>query len=292
VIGAVARRIPLRAAQAAGRLIGALAFHVARRQRRKALRNIAVAFPEWPEVTQRRTVKAMFRHLGASLFEVVWLPNLDAKMLDRTTIFEGLEPVAEAVAAGRAVVGFTAHCGNWEWMANALAVIGIPVTALQREREEGGFNDLLLRIRVHSGVQTIDRGSDASPRALIAAMRRPNIVGFLIDQSIRAESVKVPFFGMPALTPIGPARLSVRTGTLVAHVFAERLSDGRHRIVFGTLTPPENDPIALTARMTRAIEEQVRRAPEQWVWMHDRWRDRPEWNIEGGDEANEQTQPS
>jgi KDO2-lipid IV(A) lauroyltransferase len=288
-ISLIGRRIPLRTGQRLGRMIGALAFHVVRRERNKALRNIALAFPDWPVDRHHDTIQAMFRHLGASLFEMMWLPNLDLERVEATTVMVGVDPVAAAIASGRAVVGFTAHCGNWEWMANALTVRGVPVTAMQRERDEGGLNNFILKIRAHSGMKTIDRGSEASPRALIQAMRRPNLVGFLIDQSIRAESVKVPFFGMPALTPIGPARLAVRTEALVVAVFARRDEDGRQHILFGPMTEAGDDPRSLTARMTLAIEEQIRTAPEQWVWMHDRWRDRPQWNAEGeGDE----TQPS
>jgi KDO2-lipid IV(A) lauroyltransferase len=284
-ISLIGRRIPLRTGQAIGRLIGGLAYHVTRRQRRKALHNIAIAFPDWPSHRHRAVIKAMFRHLGASLFEMVWLPNLDPKKLEQTTIFEGVEPIDEAIRSGRAVVAFGAHCGNWEWMANALHVHGVPVTAMQRERDEGGFNDFILWIRSHSGMKTIDRGSDASPRALIQAIRRPNLVGFLIDQSMRAESVKIPFFGLPALTPIGPARLAVRTDALVVSLLARRNANGQHHVIFGPMTPAGDDPHALTARMTRAIEEQIRAAPEQWVWMHDRWRDRPQWNVGGDDET-------
>lgn len=288
----VGRRIPLSAGRALGRVLGALAFHVVRRERRKAIRNIAVAFPDWTERERRRVIKRMFRHLGESLFEILWLPNLDPAAVDATTIFEAYEPITAHVQAGRAVVAFSAHCGNWEWLANAATVKGTPVIVLQRERTEEGLSDFLLAIRAHAGVQTIDRGSTSAGRELIQSMRRGNVIGFLIDQNIRAESVKVHFFGKPALTPIGPARLAIRAEAAVMSVFIERLPDGKHHIRFSEpiQTRRDDDPVALTARMTAAIEEQIRRAPEQWVWMHDRWRERPEWEIEtGGEHARNQS---
>ena len=107
------------------------------------------------------------------------------------------------------------------------------------------------------------------------------MLGFLIDQSIRAESVKVPFFGKPALTPIGPATLAIRMGAVAVAAFIERRPDGSHlvRVLEPIETTRDDDPIALTARMTHEIENQIRRVPEQWVWMHDRWRDRPKWDV-------------
>jgi KDO2-lipid IV(A) lauroyltransferase len=116
---------------------------------------------------------------------------------------------------------------------------------------------------------------------MIEAVRRGGILGFVLDQNIRTESVKVPFFGKPAPTPIGPARFAVRTEAYVTIGVIERLPDGRHHARF---TEPfqckrTDDPVALTALVTREIEAQIRRVPEQWVWMHDRWKERPKWDV-------------
>ncbi len=283
-ISFVGRRIPLPLGQRFGRALGAFAGVVARRERAKALRNIAVAFPDWRESRRRDTVKAMFRHLGTSLFEIVWLPKLDATRRDRTTTFEGLDRVLELVRNGRSIVAFTGHCGNWEWLAFSVGTFA-PVTVLQRERTEPGLGDFITRIRAHAGVRTIDRGAAGTGRELIHSLRQPGFVAFLIDQSIRVESAKVPFFGQPALTPIGPAKLAIRAGALVVSVFIERRADGTHHVRFAEPieTTRSDDPIALTARLTRDIEEQIRRVPEQWVWMHDRWRDRPKWDVGASD---------
>jgi KDO2-lipid IV(A) lauroyltransferase len=254
---------------------------VARRHRRKALEHIAIAFPDWPHARRRQVIHDMFRHLGMSLFEIVWLPKLDARSLARTTAFEGFEAAAEIVRGGRPVILFTAHCGNWEWLAAAIAHAGAPLTALQRERDEGGLSDFILDIRAAAGIKTIDRGSPGAGRDLIHALRRGTFLGFLIDQSIRVESVNVPFFGRPAPTAIGPARMAIRAGAHAVHMFIERRADGTHLVRCSE--PVElrrnDDPVALTALMTRAIEEQIRRVPEQWVWMHERWRERPKWLI-------------
>ncbi|MGZ5477207.1 MAG: lysophospholipid acyltransferase family protein [Thermoanaerobaculia bacterium] len=279
-ISLVSRAIPYRTGQTIGRALGSLAFHVARRDRRKAMDNMSVAFPEWDQARRRAVARSMFRHLGASLFEIVWLSKRDEKVRTAMTTFEGIDRGLELVRSGRSIVVFTGHCGNWEWLAYGAGKLA-PVTVLQRERSEAGLDEFITSIRAGAGIETIDRGSTAAGREMIRAMRKPGFVAFLIDQSIRAESAKVPFFGHPALTPIGPATLAIRTGALAMAVFIERRADGTHLIRFlePIETKRDDDPIALTARMTREIEDQIRRVPEQWVWMHDRWRDRPKWDV-------------
>lgn len=281
IISAIGRRIPLRTGQLFGRQLGRLAWYVAARERNKALAHLAIAFPAMPVIERHRIIRAMFRHLGMSVFEIAWLPNLDDRSRHATTIIEGLDRVLAEIDAGRGVVVFTAHCGNWEWLSYVTGTFGRPVSVLQRERDQPEMNRYITELRAKAGVRTIDRGSAASAREMMTAIRRGGILAFVIDQNIRTESVKVPFFGRPALTPIGPARLAVRTGALAVPAFIQRLEDGRHHVRY--LEPIEcrrdDDPVALTARITEAIEEQIRRAPEQWVWMHDRWRERPKWDV-------------
>jgi KDO2-lipid IV(A) lauroyltransferase len=281
LVSAIGRSLPLRHGQFLGRGHGRLAYHVARRERKKALRNIAIAFPEWTEEKRVETIRAMFRHFGMSLFEIAWLPNMDAKRRDELTDVEGMQPLLELMDAGRGVVVFTAHCGNWEWMSYTVGLFGRPTTVLQRERDAPEMNRYITELRARSGVRTIDRGSAAAGRELIQSLRRGGILAFLIDQNLRTESVQVPFFGRNALTPIGPAKLAVRTESVVVDILVERLPSGRHRLKVGEpfAVTRGDDPVALTERMTRIIEAQVRRVPEQWVWVHDRWRDRPQWDV-------------
>jgi KDO2-lipid IV(A) lauroyltransferase len=281
VVSAIGRRIPLPAARFLGRLVGRLAWHVARRERNKALAHIAIAFPEWSDAKRRDTIRAMFRHMGMSLFEIAWLPNLKQHAAE-TTVFEGAEEVMALIDAGRGVVIFTAHCGNWEWLSCGTGLWGRPTSVLQRERDQPEMNRYITELRANAGVHSIDRGSPSSARDMLKILKHGGILAFLVDQNLRTESVKVPFFGHPAPTPIGPAKLAIRTESLVSVTFTERLPDGRHLIRY--LPPIQckrgDDPVELVAHATRLIEEQIRRVPEQWVWMHDRWRERPAWDIE------------
>jgi Kdo2-lipid IVA lauroyltransferase/acyltransferase len=114
---------------------------------------------------------------------------------------------------------------------------------------------------------------------MIQTIRKGGMLAFVIDQSIRTESVKIPFFGRPALTPIGPVEFAIRSEAMISVSYIHRLPDGRHHAQF--LEPTQcrkgDDPVALATEITRKYEEQIRRHPSQWVWVHDRWRERPQW---------------
>jgi len=221
----IARRLPLQINRKFGAFLGHLGWHVLRRYRRRALNHIAIAFPEWSTARQRDTVRSMFVNLGVSLMELVWLPKLDAEMLQRTTEIHDAHYIDEALAAGRGALIFTAHCGNWEWLAATVTLLGHPLTVLQRERDEPDLNRFIARLRAHFGMRPIDRGSPAGALDMFRTLRSGGLLAFLIDQNIRAESVKVPFFGRPALTPIGPAKLAARAEAPVMICFIERIGN-------------------------------------------------------------------
>jgi KDO2-lipid IV(A) lauroyltransferase len=204
IISFVGQRIPLRAGQRLGRAIGTFAWHVLRRERRRALKHIAFALPEWSEEQRRKTIRAMFQHFGITLFEIIWLRKGDAATRARMTRMEGGEPLKAILASGRSVMIVSGHCGNWEWSAHEVATLG-PMAAWQRERDDPEMNRFMIELREVSGIRSIGRGSSSSPKELLRALRKGVMLTVLMDQNIRAASVKVPFFGHPALTPIGLA---------------------------------------------------------------------------------------
>lgn len=280
-LGAIVRLLPLSFARACGVVLGQLAWLLARKDRKRALENIAIAFPDWPQSRRSKTIRATFHHLGKAFFEILWMPNINAGNLSDYIEYDGFDRTLEQMRAGRSVIVFTAHCGNWECLAYGvgMAAEGLPVSVLQRERNEADINRYISDLRAGAGVHTIDRGSAGAAREMIQATRRGGILAFLIDQNIRTESAKVPFFGKPALTPIGPAKLAIRTKALVVAGFVERQPNGKHIIRFQEPFEATGDPIELTAKLTTVIEEQIRRVPEQWVWFHDRYRERPRYEV-------------
>lgn len=272
---AAGRRLSLTRARSLGRATGRLAHSTLLREREKALRNLTIAFPDLDDAHRRVILRDMFIHLGQSLFEIAWMPNLDRAMLEQTSVVEGLDNLQRAVDLNKGVVLFTGHCGNWEWMAAAIGLLGFRMNVIARELYDSRLNQFIIDSRGRHDVTTIGRGSTSSAKAMLQTLRAGEVLGVLIDQNIKAESAEVPFFGRPASTPIGPARLAIRAGATAIAGFIER--DGqvqRIRFEVPIETSRNDDAVELTARLTQSIESQIRKVPSQWVWMHDRWRKR------------------
>lgn len=266
------RGLSLEKARALGRSVGALAYRSVPRERRRALSNLAAALPELSPAEHDRITREMFRHLGVSLLEICWLPNLNAANLEAHTTFEGLEHFRSAHEQRRGVVLFTGHCGNWEWMAAAIGILGFDMNVVAREIYDPRLNEFVVRSRARHNIKTIGRGSAAAAREILNTLRSGAILGVLIDQKIKAENAPISFFGREAPTPIGPAKLAIRAGAIAIAGFIERRGAMQHiRFEPWIATSRDDDPVELTAQMTRSIEQQIRRVPSQWVWMHKRW---------------------
>jgi KDO2-lipid IV(A) lauroyltransferase len=195
---------------------------------------------------------------------------------------EGLEHLMGPIEEGRGVVLGTGHAGNWELFNATLGIFGVPMTIAVRELKNPQFDSVVTSLRAQFGTEVIPRGASAG-RKLLEALGRGRAVGLLIDQDIPSiPGVFVPFFGRPAWTPSGAAMIALKARCDLVPGFIHRRPDGSHLI---KIEPPlpvpsdgslENRVWELTAAMTAKIEWQVRAWPEQWVWMHRRWRTRPE----------------
>ncbi len=275
-LAALLRLVPLAAAQLFGAAIGRLGWHAARRDRRRAIEHLAIAFPERTPDERARLARASFLHLGRTLGEALWFFTRGCPELARHVEVEGLEGVAAARADGRPAVFITAHCGNWELLAAASNCNGLGITVVVRGIDEAPLQLLLSRLRERFGTRTVERGEAGAARELLRTLRAGGALGMLIDQDTKVDGVWVPFFGRPAYTPVGAARIALHQGTVVIPCFIERRPDGSHLVRYLPPLDLPDDPVAATALMTRTIEEQIRRVPEQWVWMHRRWRRQPE----------------
>lgn len=269
------RLLPWGTAQALGQGLGRGVWHLAGRDRRRALEHLGIAFPDLPPERRDELGRASFRHLGVTLAEVLWLLGRDCRAVDAHLTLRGWEVVEGVRAEGKPMIVLTGHCGNWEMLAAALNCRGLEMAVVARALDEEPLQGRLLALRSRFGTRTIERSAPGAARQLLATLRSGGALGMLIDQDIEASGVWVPFFGRLAHTPAGAARIALRQGARVVPVFVERRDDGSH---LGTILPPlelPDDERQATAVMTRAIEEQIRRRPEQWVWMHRRWRRRP-----------------
>ncbi len=273
---ALAGALSWRGAQRLGAAIGLLLRPLLRRDRRLMDAHLAIAFPEKSEAERRALQRASFRHLGMSAFELLHIQGRSQAEASSHVEVVGFEAVEAARAAGKAVVVLTGHCGNWELISTANHSHGLGVAAIARELDDAALQQFAVDFRRHLGSETIARGSATATRQLLRVLRSKGSLVLLIDQDIKeAESVFVPFFGKTAWTPTAATDLALRLGAAVIPTFAERKGDGSHRLTFHPAVELPPDVTAATAILTRTIEDQIRRHPEQWVWMHRRWRRQP-----------------
>lgn len=267
--------LPWPLCQATGRALGALAWLVLKRDRRRALDHLKLAFPELSQGERRALARRCFRHLGTCLTELLHIWGRDAARAEGHVEVVGFEEIERVRTTGRPIVVLTGHVGNWELISCANHSHGLGLAAMTRGLDDAGLQRISLDLRAHLGSEAIARGSRASSRQMLRTLKSGGALAMLIDQDIRTDGVWVPFFGKLAHTPTAGADIALRLGAEVVPTFAERLPDGGHRVTFHPALRLPSDVEGATAMMTAAIEEQIRRRPEQWVWMHRRWRRRP-----------------
>lgn len=273
-LGAVdlANRLPRPCARALGRAVGHIVWRTMRAERERAVERICAALRcsrgEGVRLARRCSV-TVGMYLADAVRLEVWSPS----EVRRVIRLEGLHHLRQALSSGNGAFVLSAHVGNWELLAAAIADAGIPFAVIARRPDDPVLAARLEALRDRWNVRSLWRDDGARP--ILRALRTGKAVGVMIDQAT-ATGVEVPFFGMPAHTSIGPARIAVRTGVPVVPVHCVDNPDGTY---VGTFGPPVGgegeeraDPVALTARWTRHVERWIRQAPHTWVWMHDRWR--------------------
>jgi KDO2-lipid IV(A) lauroyltransferase len=273
--------LPLGLLRALGASLGRLALPLSRREWRRAGQHLEIAFPELDSARRRRLLRCCAAHLGRTLGEVVWLRRATAEQVAAVCSLSGLEHLERALDGGHGAIIITGHCGNWELLNARVGVATVPMSIAVRELSDPRLDELVTALRSRFGVEVVARGANAG-RRLLHALARNRVAGLLIDQDIHdIPGVFVPFFGRPAWTPSGAATLALRVGSPIVPVFIHRRPDGTH---LGEIRPPLPAPttgsdqervLELTAAATMTIEHQIRAHPEQWVWMHRRWRTRP-----------------
>lgn len=280
---AVLYLLPHRAALAVGRAAGLLLCAVDGRHRRVVWDQLRMAFPDWPEERLGEVARQCYRQLGMSAAEFFRLGRADRQTILNQIDVEGLEYVDRARAQGRGVILFSAHLGNWELMAIVITLLGYRLHPVARSLGNPWLNRLVNRIRGRYGSRVLDKKSEAAPGAIIQALRRGDFIGILLDQNMAPyDGIFVEFFGRPACTSKGLALVARRTGAPVLPAFIVREKVDRHRLIFG---PPlemaksrdvERDILENTARCTAEIERTIRAHPDQWLWLHRRWKTQPQ----------------
>lgn len=275
-------RLPHGAVLALGRGIGSLAWALLPASRRLAADQIeAAGIAAGGEA--RRLARRNFASLGMTALE--WLHSSgwsDTQVRDHVD-YENGGAAGEVLAAGRGVMAATAHIGNWELMLRAGCLhSGHPIHAVMTPPRDPGLTAWLVREREAAGAKMVL--TDEGALGLLRHLRRGRLLAALIDQdSTRTRGVFVDFFGRPAYTPLGPGLLARLAGAPLVPVCIRRRADDPRRHVMTLGDPIRPDPAAeaeadarrMMQEATAVIERWIREAPEQWVWMHDRWRRRP-----------------
>lgn len=281
VAAGAASVFPVRWMSGLGALLGRLGFVVATGERRKALRHLELAFPERTLEERRRIARDSFVHLARCVAELVCVKQIDAELERWIELPADARGLLEAtLARGKGVVFVSGHIGNWEFTARGISARGYPCATIAREASDPRTTAFIERLRASGQLTTIWRGQPGAAKAMLRQLRSGGILGLLIDQDTKVQSVFVPFFGHPASTPRAAADLALRTGAALVVGTCPRVGPDRYRITLDEVPVPavhdEAAVVGLTAALTTKLEDAIRRHPEQWVWMHERWKRRPE----------------
>ena len=257
-------------AEERGRRLGDFWYRVDRPRRDRAYANLELAFPEWPEAERRDAVRDVFRHFGYVAADFMRTPHRTNEELVASMSYRDMAPYEEARALGKGIIAVVPHLGNWERFGHWLLATDRMITVVARDADASQITQRVNELRTRNGMGVLSRGDSA--REILRLLRRKEIVGLLADQNSR--ECFVPFFGHPAGTVMGPAVLSIRTGAPLLTTSCLRTGVGRYEIVFEPpiFARPGETPEELTARVNLATEAQIRKAPRQYLWVHDRWK--------------------
>jgi KDO2-lipid IV(A) lauroyltransferase len=273
--------LPRPLARAVGAAIALVAYQLRPPLRRAAITNLRIAFPQWSDAQRRRTIRSSIRHMGWMAAEFAHFPRYTRDNIARIVLLDGFENFDAARRRGKGVLFLTGHTGAWELAPFAQALYGNPLHFLVRPLDNQRVDRLVSEYRCLSGNQPIDKNNSA--RAMLKILREGGTVGILMDHNTsREEGVFVDFFGVPACTTTGLARVALHTDAAVVPGFLHWDAALRkyrlrlHPAIELVRTGNEDADIRQnTARFTQAIEEFAREHPDQWLWVHKRWKTRP-----------------
>lgn len=252
--------------------------HVITKRRELVLRNLALAFPEKTETERAHIAQEVWRNLGRLAVEFARVSDFTDGSIDRLVEIEGREYVDAAIKEGKGIIGLTAHFTNWELTGALVQRVFGNMTVIARPVRNPLVDRWVYEKRTASGLNII-LPKDAV-KASLKCLKSRGIIGMMVDQSLSTGGVFVDFFGRPASSTTLPALLHIRTGAPV--MFAYLLRNGeRFRLVFEPVTfPAVEDPAAriqiYTQVMSTQFEQVIRRYPESWLWLHNRWKRQPE----------------
>lgn len=274
-------RLPWRLSRAVAGTIARCLFVFSPKLRQTAMINLRIAFPDWTDARRRKTIRRLVGNLGGMAADFSHFPEWSRQNIARYVMLEGHGNFLEGQARGKGVLFLTGHMGGWEVSSFAHALYGFPLHFMVRPLDNPRVNALVNRYRCRSGNQPILKNQSA--RVTLSVLDGGGTIGILADQNtMPEEGIFVPFFGTSACTTTGIARLALHTDAAVVPGYAYWDEGvGKYRLHF---EPPvelvrtgntERDIRENTERFTKVIEEFARQHPEQWLWIHARWKTRP-----------------
>ncbi len=272
--------LPIGAALGIGRFFGAIAYFVNYKRAKVAYANMRAAFAGEKEPAEiRRLVKSLYGNFGQTLVEIVRMPSIDKSYMEKYIKVEGFDKIKQTLEKWHGVIFLTGHFGNWELCSIASALRGYPIFVLAREQKMARLNNLLNMARESKGCKVIKKGMAA--REIYEHLKNNGIVGILSDQDAGKKGVFINFFGRPTSSPRGAFALARKTGALIIPAFAVRTGGPYHTIFLESPIEVSNDDnsdhseFKSMQKFASLLESYIRKTPEQWLWLHKRWKSTP-----------------
>jgi KDO2-lipid IV(A) lauroyltransferase len=262
-------------------VLGSVAYYLASETRKLTLKHLQLAFPDKSSQEIKRLGKSTFKMLGKNAGDVLRSTRVKSlEQLEKFVVTTGLEHFEAAKAKGKGVVFIACHLGAFDLQVTSMAMRGFDPNIIGTPLKDKRLNQLLWEYRNAHGAIAIERGKETF--RMIKVLKSGGSVALLIDQDTNVKTVFVDFFGMQAATPAGATVLALKTGATVLPTYIHLGEDGLQHMYILPEIPmkitgnEEQDIIYNTQVFTKFIEDQIRKYPDQWVWMHERWKTRPE----------------
>jgi len=277
LIAGVLALLPLPLSGWIGQALGVFVFDVVRLRRRVTVDNLRQSFPEKSEREIAALARRVYRNMGLTLAEFARLPRLGAEGLRARVEFVHPEVLEKAWSRGKGAILVGGHFANWEWAAASIHVLGYKVRPIVAYQRNPLVDRLIDRVRNSVGMQVVKVGP-TSVRETLRTLENNGFVAILFDQDAGKNGEFVRFFGRPVSAPRGPAVFHLKTGAPIVLVDSLRTSPGKLRVRLEyldfTAEPGDEDEKIhrVMQVLTERLEQSIRRHPEQWFWMHRRWK--------------------
>lgn len=260
--------------RALGALIGAFTWQLVPKRRKLTARENIMKTLSLSEKEADAVAKKSWTRFGPMLIEVMNFPNIK-KHFDDYVVIEGRENLDKAMAYGKGVVLATAHTGNWELLGATMGVLNYPIIAVAQKQASGSMNRLINEYRAMMGMHVTEK---TSVLEMIKYLGRGSIIGLLMDQDARDDGVILDFLGQKAACFQGPAYMARLKGAPIVPAFITKIGEGRHKVIFHApffvekTTDKKEDIKRTMIKVVSFVENHIRSHPEEWFWMHDRWK--------------------